>query len=118
MTARVRGAVGKRRDKGLAVARYLTGETGIPLISWTTDGLDCPHPFKFKLLTEATNWKYWQAANALDPKDDMSVIIRYDGYMESIDDALVTMKIQTFTRLISEWADHHHLEIRSRHKED
>lgn len=109
--------MGRRRDKGMAVARYLTGETGIPFIRWDYGGLHAPHPLRLDLQTEATNWKYWKAVHALGT-EDISAVIRYDAYIESIPDAVVTTKLATFTRMLATLNETGNLEIRHRNEEN
>ena len=110
--------MGRRRDKGLAVSRYLLGQTGIPFIEWTKEGISAPYPLRFDLQTEATHWKYWDAVKKLPDNDELPFVIRYDAYIENITDAVVTMKMHTFVRLIQEWAANNEANIRPRKEED
>lgn len=94
--------MGARRDKVLAVARYLTGHTGIPLISWDGKGigLSSPWPYKISVSTDASlvRWR-----DALDPSGGktMPIAIRYDKYVGDINDAIVAMRLSDAVKLLS-----------------
>lgn len=87
----------KRRDKGRAVARYLTASTGIPLLTFdgATNRIDGPPPYRFRLVTDAANWRVFQAV-----RETNDPVIRYDKFVEDVSSAYVVMKLSTFATLL------------------
>lgn len=96
--------MGIRTDKGKSVARFLTGHTGIPLLSW--DGAHsrviAPPPYTFDVTTsrKLQNWHDLIRGYATSGTA-RQFAIRYDNSLESVDQAWVGMNLQTFTDLLS-----------------
>lgn len=92
----------KRSEKTRSVTRFLTGASGIPLISWDGSSLhlDAPAPYKFVVSTDATAWRFFAHVKDL-PQDGIPAVIRYDKFLDNINDAVVGMKLPTFTTLLS-----------------
>lgn len=94
--------MGGRRDKGLALTRYLTGHTGIPLLSW--DGghgrVAAPPPYQFRVTT-GRKLQLWTDSIREPIAGSMDFSIRYEYSMPSIDQAWVGMKMQTFVPLLT-----------------
>ena len=88
----------KRADKTRAVTRFLTAYSGIPLISWdnTSLHLDSPQPYRFVVSTDATAWRFFAHVKDL-PESGIPAVVRYDKYIDNINDAVVGMKLPTFT---------------------
>ena len=96
-----------RQDKNKAVARYLSAYSGIPLISW--DGavtnlgaslLESPAPYTLNVSTDAVHWRFFANVKAL-PDRGIPAVIRYDKYIDHLEDAVVGMRLSTFTSLLS-----------------
>lgn len=94
--------MGARRDKGLALARYLTGHTGIPLLAWNHDAgeIDAPHPYRMHVVT-ARSLTYWHEHLNAMPDDAPHMTIRYDHSLGSIDAAWVGMRLSGFVPLLT-----------------
>lgn len=111
--------MGRRRDKALHLKNYLTTRAGVPLLSWSNaDGMDAPHPFSFTVLTASSPTVWRHSLDRLPDNGDLSVVLKYDGYMDGVNNSVVGMKLPTFTTLLACWIEHHSGEIRSRTKED
>lgn len=95
--------MGGRRDKGLALSRYLTGHTGIPLLAWDQKAgrVDAPFPYVIDVVTER-NFDPWSELlrRENDPLTlNMSILYHYG--MDSIDQAWVGMQLRPFTTLLT-----------------
>lgn len=91
--------MGRREEKGRAVARYLTGRTGIPFIRWEQGrNIDAPYPYKITLVTEAKIEGFREALNT--PRSGLNIVVRYDGFIDNIDNAWVGMSLQDFVYLL------------------
>jgi len=90
-----------RKDKVNAVKRYLTAQSGIPLISWdgVSNRLDAPPPYAFCISTDLAGSRFFQNVNALST-EMIDVLIRYDAYIDNVDKAVVAMPLRTFTKLL------------------
>lgn len=86
-----------RRDKGLAVARYLTAATGIVGFRWNGQNIDSPAPYVVHLTTsrKLQNW-----TDALTDSDTLGFAIRYDYSLPELAEAWVGMKLETFAMLL------------------
>lgn len=80
------------------MSRYITAATGIPLLSYdlTTSHIVGPPPYDFVLTTDAAGWRFFQAI-----RTSGSAVIRYDKFVESVEDAYVGMKLSTFAPLLA-----------------
>ncbi len=88
----------KRTDKGRAISRYITAATGIPLLSYDRDTSKIvgPPPYAFLVTTDAAGWRFFKAIRESDLP-----VVRYDGYVDSVEDAYVAMKLSHFTQLLA-----------------
>lgn len=96
--------MGIRNDKGRAINRFLTGRTGIPLLHWDAfnSRIDAPAPYTIKVTTDAAHFRFFETVRALpDSKTGIEFVIRYDGYCQTVDQAIVGMKLESFTRLLT-----------------
>lgn len=95
--------MGIRATKGNALARYLTGSTGIPFISW--DGHDSrvnmPSPYSVDVTT-ARKLQVWHDNIRSDVPDHMiHASVRYDMMFDSIEQAWVGMNLRSFSTLLA-----------------
>lgn len=92
--------MGVRRDKGLAIARYLTGASGVPFLSW--DGADsriaAPAPYSFDVTT-SRKLQHW-TDNILMDAPGLHFSIRYDGTLPSVDKAWIATTLDRFAPLL------------------
>jgi hypothetical protein len=99
--------VGIRRDRGLAVARYVVGASGIPGVRWTGQiPLDAPYPYQLGLTTSRVHVHWTDAIAELDPKR-VGGIIKYDGSIPDIPSAMVGMRLDHFCSLIGMHYEQH-----------
>lgn len=103
-----------RADKGRAIARYLTGSSGIPLISWDTASGDllAPSPYFFTATTDAASWRFWEKVKDL-PDKKVSAVIRYDKWIDNTADAVAGIRLSTLGVLLSA-----HYEMNDRKERD
>ena len=96
-------SVGKRRDRALTSVRYLTSATDIPLIEWHSNAIQAPHPYQFNLITD----RVWSRFEEAIPSDDqrLTAAIRYSHTTNGVDDAIVGMRMSTFTQLLRAHAE-------------
>lgn len=91
----------KRSDKGKSVARYLTAHAGIPMLHF--DGRDnsiaAPHPYGIKLITDTHWWRFSEQVRATNDKQGLPFVIRYDGFIDGVEHAIVGCNLRTFTQL-------------------
>lgn len=94
--------MGVRTDKGKALTRYLTGHTGIPMLTW--DGLqsriDAPPPYLIDVTT-SRKLENWHALLREQLPGGLSIAIRYDNGMPSLDQAWVGMQLRSFLPLLT-----------------
>lgn len=94
--------MGVRADKGRALASYLTGHTGIPLLAW--DGMrgriDAPPPYTITVTT-SRKLQNWHDDIRESLPGGLSIAIRYDNGMPSLDQAWVGMQLHTFVPLLT-----------------
>lgn len=92
--------MGTRRDKGLAVARYLTGASGIPGIRWTGHkALEAPYPYRLSLTTSGVTAHWTGDIAAIDPSG-IGGAVKYGLGMPDIPSAYVGMRLDHFCSLI------------------
>jgi hypothetical protein len=90
----------KRSLKGSVIAKFLTGHTGIPFLRWNgeTSTVDAPPPYFIKVTTDAASWRFFQAVK--DCPDGVSFVVRYDNFIDGIEDAVVGMRLSSFVSLL------------------
>lgn len=91
----------KRGDKTRAIVRYIVSRTGIPLISWDgmSSRISAPAPYGFDVVTDAATWRFFQYIREL-PDNQLNAVVRYDKFIEHIDDAVVGMRLSTYVQLL------------------
>jgi hypothetical protein len=93
--------MGARRDRGLAVTRYLTGRTGIPGLSWEGEHSEILSPFQYQIdLTTSRKLQVWHDLIRQE-LNKTHIVIRYDASMDSIDQAWVGMLMYDFVPLLT-----------------
>lgn len=94
--------MGLRTQKGNALTRYLTGHTGIPLLKW--DGqhgrIDAPPPYHIDVTT-SRKLELWHEHLRNAVPGGLSIAIRYDAGMPSLDQAWVGMQLRSFVPLLT-----------------
>jgi len=96
-------SVGKRRDRGLSSARYLTRATDIPMIEWHSNAIQAPAPYRFNLIADTVWARFEKAMPAND--DGLTAVIRYNHTTEGVDNAIVGMRMSGFVQLLRAHAD-------------
>lgn len=93
--------MGERRDKGLGLTRYLTGHTGIPMLSWNgaENSIDAPFPYLMEVTTSRKLQNWHDLIRAL-PENRLGMAIRYDNGMPSIEQAWVCMHLSQFVPIL------------------
>lgn len=101
-----------RVQKGNMVARYFTGHSAIPGIRYEGSGgrLEAPWPYLIHVMTDRRTWRFMEHVAQMQP-GSMSAVIRFDKYIESVDAAVVGMRLDTFSQLA---AIHYETQIRPR----
>jgi hypothetical protein len=94
--------MGVRNDKGRAVTRYLTGSTGIPMLSWNADNntISAPPPYKITLTT-SRKLENWHDILRREQTGGLHVAIRYDNSQPAVDHAWVGLSLKDFTVLLT-----------------
>lgn len=94
--------MGVRREKGLALTRYMTGASGIPGLMWggSVNEIVAPAPYIIGVTT-SRKLQDWHDAirNSVPNKPHMH--IRYDRGMDSPADAWVAMTLHNFIPLLT-----------------
>lgn len=92
----------KRGEKVKAIARYLRSHTGIPLIFDMPheNRLEAPSDYGFYVTTDGSLQRFWAAGYATE-REKIDVVIRFDNRLQQVDDSLVLMRLDTFTRLLT-----------------
>lgn len=92
----------KRSDKGKALVRYITGHTGIPMLHF--DGRDnsiaAPNPYSIKVITDTHWWRFSEQVRAANDQSGIPFVIRYDGYIQGVDNAIVGTNLRSFAQLL------------------
>lgn len=91
--------MGVRRDKGVALVRYLTGSTGIPLLSWDGEGIAAPAPYEISVTTNRKLANWHELMRDL-PADKPHMAIRYDNLLPNVSYAWVGMTLGGFAPLL------------------
>ena len=91
----------KRKDKILAVRRYITAYSGIPVITWDGVGnaLEAPYPYGFIVSTDRSNNRFIQIGRGLN-QNTMSSVVRYDADIDHVGQALVLTHLQQYASLL------------------
>jgi hypothetical protein len=85
--------MGRREEKGRAVARYILGQTGIPFVSWVKgENIEAPFPYRFNLITAASVQRFAEAMKK--NVTGLNIVIRYDGFIDDIEQAWVAMPLR------------------------
>jgi hypothetical protein len=95
--------MGRRRDKGLATARYLVAATGIPGIRWDGVGLlESPWPYVIHLTT-SRKLENWHNLIREMPDDDkrINIAIRYDHALPDVSRSWAAMPLRDLTTLLA-----------------
>ena len=86
-----------RRDKSLRIARYLTGHTGIPGITYSGDmDLVSPFPYKFRLTTDRSLQRLSERVKSLEDVRGLPSVIRFDGDLDGPPSAWAVMRLEQF----------------------
>lgn len=85
--------MGVRQDKGRAVARYIVGNAGIPMVTWTTDGLEAPYPYQL-LLTTGRKLEDWHEILRGPMSTRIKLAIRFDNSLPDVSAAWVGMSLE------------------------
>ncbi len=90
-----------RLERGNRVARYVTGHAAIPGISYEydTSDLTAPFPYRLKVTTGAQHWRFMEAVAQM-PQSSIGAVIRYDKYIDTVDQAVVGIQLEAFCRLL------------------
>lgn len=94
--------MGARTTKGQGLTRYLTGHTGIPLLKWdgTHGRIDAPPPYHIDVTT-SRKLQGWHDLIREGLPGGLSIAIRYDNGMPSLDQAWVGMQLRSFVPLLT-----------------
>lgn len=90
--------MGKRSDKGNAIARFILGNTGMPGVSWNQDVLSCPAPYSMSTTTGLTV-AHWTDRIRVEHQR-MHIAIRYNYSMDSVANAWVGMQLHQFVPIL------------------
>jgi hypothetical protein len=92
--------MGQRTVKVRSVANYLRTRTGIPDISPAPGNtISAPYPYGFTVATEASLSKMAGLVRDL-PHAGIPAVVRYDGFIESVDDAWVIYRMSAAVKLM------------------
>lgn len=91
--------MGVRRDKGVALVRYITATTGIPLLSWQWESIAAPAPYEIAVTTNRKLENWHECIRELDP-DRPHMAIRYDNGLPDVSHAWVAMTLGGFAPLL------------------
>jgi len=92
--------MGRREEKGRAVARYILGHSGIPSVSWEKgQNIEAPPPYRFHVTTSRSLDLF---KRALEERivGRINIVIRYDGDIPELEDAWVGMRLSEFVPLL------------------
>ncbi len=95
-----------RKSKMLSIVRYIVSRTGIPLINWDgkSNRIDFPYPYSMEAITDTATWRFFETIRNL-PHNGLSFAVRYDKYVDTVDEAIVGMRLSTFIVLLSSHYD-------------
>jgi len=94
----------KRSTKGKAVTRYLTGHTGIPLLTWNGENntITAPAPYEPYVSTDGAWWRFRQYLDERQESTGIPFVVRYDGSIENVDTAIVGIRLRHFAPVLAE----------------
>lgn len=92
--------MGVRQDKGRALARYLTAASGIPGMSWSSDGIEAPYPYQVEVTT-SRKLDNWHEQLRAEPTGRLRLCIRYDNALPDVSAAWVGMSLEDACILLS-----------------
>jgi hypothetical protein len=89
-----------KTSKGASVSRFLTGTTGIPLLTWDygQSEISAPPPYHIKVTTDAASWRFWKIV--ADLPQGISFVVRYDKYIHGVEDAVVGIRLSALAPLL------------------
>ena len=93
--------MGGKDVKVNAIRRYLTSRSGIPAL-YSESGsnlISGPPPYGFMTTTDAVSWRFFQFVKDL-PEDSLHAVIRYDSYIDGVDNAIVGMRLSAYAKLL------------------
>ena len=95
-----------RKYKGNVIVRYLVSRTGIAGIQWSSElqDISSPAPYTFKATTNVKDDILWSRVKNL-PRGGISAVIRYDKWIESVDDSIVSMRLSDFVKLLTAYEE-------------
>lgn len=90
-----------RVRKSNTVSRYLVSRTGIIGITYDTSirNLSAPHPYHISVTTNVKDDALAGRVKVL-PRDRISCVIRYDKWIDDISDAIVSMRLSDYVKLL------------------
>ena len=94
--------MGARRDRGLAISRYISSETGIPFMGFENRAnvITSPRPYLFQLVTDRANEALPRAMKEL-PRTGVPIAVRHNLFVsDSITDAWFVMRGSDFMPLL------------------
>jgi hypothetical protein len=91
-----------KSEKGKRVTKYLTGRSAIPNLRYEAKSqeIEAPYPYSLTVTTDAAAWRFFHYVKEL-PHDKIAAVIRYDRYIDSVDEAVVAMKLEAFSTLLA-----------------
>lgn len=95
--------MGVRRDKARAVTRYLSGHSAIPTLylDGATNIISGPPPYGFRIVTDRSSPRFFGYIKSA-PRGGINPVIRYDGEIDNLEDAIVGIRLSEFVQLIAE----------------
>lgn len=95
--------MGTRKDRGEAVARYLTRSTGIPFIEWRSNKLDAPAPYYFPFTNGRTK-DPWMLSLPSNP-ERFTAAIKMDSNTDGAANAMALLRLSQFAELLKMHGD-------------
>jgi hypothetical protein len=94
--------MGVRRDKARAITRYLSGHSAIPTLYLDPDNtiISGPPPYGFRLSTDRNSVRFFHYIKEA-PRGGINPVIRYDGEIPELEDAIVGIRLSEFVQLIA-----------------
>lgn len=94
-----------RADKGRRLVAYLAARTGIINLRYVPQEfrIDIDYPHHIKLSTDRKSERFYQYIYEIPTP--MGVVIRFDGTIGDIEDAMVGMKIGTYAALLEAYVE-------------
>ncbi len=98
--------MGQRRDKSLAVARYIVSASGIPGIRWDGTGqLEAPWPYSINLTT-SKKLENWHNLLRREPETGkINISIRYDHGLPDVAHAWAALPLRDLATLMQSHYD-------------